>query len=176
MESKSVFIWLFAVAIVFSSCKEQQEEVAEVIPEVKIDLVKDEFLPAQEEIKLTLDSIGQAVHAGDLDKLISFHAYGPKFTEFKNGEPRNGYLGNEEFERSVFGSVTEIKKLDFNDLQIAVYGDVANVTMHADFALMFGEELAEIKEQMTLLFVRTAQGWRIVHEHHSALSPPVAAE
>ena len=38
-----------------------------------------------------------------MHKLISFHAYGPKFNEFKNGEPHNGSEANEEYERNVFG-------------------------------------------------------------------------
>ena len=37
-----------------------------------------------------------------MDKLISFHAYGAKFTEFKNGEPRNGDEANETYERTRF--------------------------------------------------------------------------
>ncbi|WP_229719390.1 hypothetical protein [Winogradskyella schleiferi] len=37
-----------------------------------------------------MDSIAQRAREGDLNKLISFRAYGPKFTEFKNGEVRNG--------------------------------------------------------------------------------------
>ena len=38
----------------------------------------------------TFGAIAQSIKDGDIDKLISFHAYGPKFTEFKNGEPEMG--------------------------------------------------------------------------------------
>jgi ketosteroid isomerase-like protein len=37
---------------------------------------------------------------------------------------------------------------------------------------MFGEDLAKINEQMTLLLLKTDKGWRIVHEHHSELKQP----
>ena len=117
----------------------------------------------------TIDSIAQSVKDNDIDRLISFHAYGPKFTEFKNGEARNDGKANEEFERSVFGSVTEVVKFDMNDLKVEVYGDVANVTLHSDFHLMFGEDLAVVNDQISLLFLNTDNGWRIVHEHHSPL-------
>ena len=50
----------------------------------------------------TFGAIAQSIKDGDIDKLISFHAYGPKFTEFKNGEPRNGGKTNETYERGVF--------------------------------------------------------------------------
>ena len=92
-----------------------------------------------------------------------------KFTEFKNGEPRNGSEANEAHERNVFGLVTDVVKFDAKDFQIAVYGDVANLTFHSDFHLMFGEDLAIVNDQITLLFVKTNDGWKMVHEHHSPL-------
>ena len=148
-----------------TGCKQPEPE----IEEVKIDLLSDEFADSKQAVKMTLDSISQSVRDGDLDGLISFHAYSPKFTEFKDGEPRNDGAANEEYERNVFGSVTDIVKFDMNDVEIAVYGEVANVTLHTDFHLQFGEDLVVVNEQMTLLFLNTSDGWRIVHEHHSPL-------
>jgi len=137
---------------------------------VKIDLINDEFPDAKQEVMETFGAIAQSIIDGDMDKLISFHAYGPKFTEFKNGELRNGGEANEAYERSVFGSVTKVVKFEAKDLQIAVYGEVANVTFHSDFHLKFGEDLKVINDQITLLFVKTIDGWKMVHEHHSPLN------
>lgn len=134
------------------------------------DLINDEFPEAKQEVMETFGAIAQSIKDGDLDKLISFHAYGPKFTEFKNGEPRNGDKANEAHERGVFGSVSEVVKFAANDLQIAVYGEVANVTFHSDFHLKFGEDLVIVNDQITLLFVKTKDGWKMVHEHHSPLN------
>ncbi len=129
------------------------------------------FPQAQQEVLETWEAIVQSVKEGDLDKLISFHSYGPKFTEFKNGEPRNGGEANEAYERAVFGSVTEVVKLEALDMQIAVYyGNVANMTFHSDFHLMFGEDLVIVREQTSLLFVKTKGEWKIVAEHHSPLN------
>lgn len=152
---------------VFTNCKEKAETVE--VEEVKVDLLNDEFTESQEAIRKTMDSIVQSIKDGDIDRLISFHAYSPKFTEFKNGEPRVGGAENEEFERGVFGSVTEVGKFDMNDMKIAVYGEVANVTLHSDFHLKFEEDLAVVNDQISLLFLNTKDGWRIVHEHHSPL-------
>ena len=137
---------------------------------VKIDLINDEFPEAKQEVMETFGAIAQSIIDGDMDKLISFHAYGPKFTEFKNGEPRNGDVANEEHERTVFGAVTEVVKFDAKDLKIAVYGEVANLTFHSDFHLKFGEDLVIVNDQITLLFVNTVDGWNMVLEHHSPLS------
>jgi ketosteroid isomerase-like protein len=167
MKPKFTFILTIIFGILIVGCKQKEQKVE--VEEVKTDLVNDVFPESEEAIRKTMDSIAQSVMDGDIDRLISFHAYSPKFTEFKNGEPRNGGQENEEFERNVFGSVTEIVKFDMNDMKVAVFGDVANVTLHSDFHLKFGEDLAVVNEQISLLFVDTKDGWRIVHEHHSPL-------
>jgi ketosteroid isomerase-like protein len=138
--------------------------------ETQADLINGEFPEAHQEVMETFGAIAQSIIDGDIDKLISFHAYGPKFTEFKNGAPRNGGAENEAYERSLFGSVTEVVKFAADDLKIAVYGEVANVTFHSDFQLKFGEDLVIVNDQITLLFVNTNDGWKMVHEHHSPLS------
>ena len=157
----------FVALLVMNGCKEKQEE--EVVEEVKIDLLNDDFPEAKDAVMKTMDSIVQSIKDNDIDRLISFHAYGPKFTEFKNGEPRNDGAANEEFERGVFGSVTEVVKFDMNDIKVDVYGEVANVTLHSDFHLKFEEDLVVVNDQISLLFLNTKDGWRIVHEHHSPL-------
>jgi ketosteroid isomerase-like protein len=168
MKAKLKVLSIIFFLILISGCKQKEEEVVEV-EDVKIDLLNNEFVEAQKEITETFGAIAQSLKDGDLDKLISFHAYGPKFTEFKNGEPRNGSEANETFERNTFGAVTEVVKFDANDMQIAVYGDVANVTFHSDFHLMFGKNLVVVNDQISLLFLKTDAGWKIVSEHHSPL-------
>ncbi|MEN8194553.1 MAG: nuclear transport factor 2 family protein [Bacteroidota bacterium] len=135
-----------------------------------MDLINTEFPEAKQEVLETFQGIAQSIIDGDIDKLISYHGYSTKFTEFKNGEPRNGAAENEAHEREVFGAVTEVIAFNADDLQIAVYGEVANVTFHSDFQLMFGEDLVVVNDQITLLFVNTTEGWKMVHEHHAHLN------
>ncbi len=168
MKAKLIVALIMIFGIMITGCKEKQEKVE--VEEVKIDLVNDEFPEAKQEVMETFGDIAQSLKDGDIDKLISFHAYGPKFTEFKDGAPRNGGEANETYERNVFGGVTEVIKFDAKDMLIAVYGDVANMTFHSDFQLKFGEDLVVVNDQITLLFVKTKEGWKIVHEHHSPLT------
>ena len=167
MKTKLTFIMIMIFGIVITSCKQKEEKVE--VEEVKIDLINDEFPEAKQEVRETYEAIVQSIKEGDIDKLISLHAYSPKFTEFKNGELRNGGEENETYERNIFSAVTEVVKFDSNDLKIAVYGDVANVTFHSDFHFKFGEDLVVVNDQITLLFVKTENGWKLVHEHHSPL-------
>lgn len=167
MKTKFVLACVIIFGFLLTGCKQKAEIL--VIEEIKIDLINDEFPEAQQELKETFAEIALSLKDGDIDKLISYHAYGPKFTEFKDGEPRNGSEANEAYERNVFSAVTEVVKFDAKDLKIAVYGDVANLTFHSDFHLKFGEDLVVVNDQITLLFVKTDDGWKIVHEHHTPL-------
>lgn len=170
---KTPFNLSLAMFICFLSfgCKEQPEPDAAEAPVAEVDLIHDSFPEAKKEVAQTLEDIAQSVMDGDIDKLIAFHAYGPKFTEFKEGAPRNGSQENENFERNTFTAVTEAVKMGMDDLKIAVYGDVANATFHTDFHLKFGEDLVVVNEQISLLFVKNTEGeWKIVHEHHSPLT------
>ena len=162
----SRFTVFMIIGILLTGCECKKEHVEDM---PKVDIVNDEFAEAKQEVINTFTDIAQSIKDGDIEKLIGFHAYGPKFTEFKKGEPRVGSKANEEHERTVFGSVTEVVKFDAKDLAVAVYGDVANVTFHSDFHLKFGEDLVVVNDQITLLFVKTDTGWKLVHEHHSPL-------
>ena len=167
MKTKMTFVMIMIFGIITTSCKQKEEKIE--AEEVKIDLITEEFPEAKQELMKTWDSIVQSLKDGDMDKLIAFHAYSPKFTEFKNGALRNGSEANEEFERNTFGAVTEVVKFDTKDMLVAVYGDVANLTFHSDFHLKFGKDLVVVNDQISLLFVKTDKGWKIVSEHHSPL-------
>lgn len=167
-----VIVFILATFVSFGHDDKKSEKAdtpEQKVEEVKIDLVNEEFPDAKAEVLAFMDEIKQLIIDGDVDKLISLHAYGPKFTEFKNGQPRNGGKENEEYERGVFGNVTEVLKFEYDDLKVAVYDNVANVTFHSDFHLKFGEDEAVVNDQITLLLVKTDNGWKIVHEHHSPL-------
>src|SRR6056297_335309 len=162
MKSKLTLASMLLLALFTTGCTAQSEMAP-------VDLLNDEFPESKQEIMETIGTIAQSLKDGDMDKLISLHAYSPKFTEFNNGEHRVGSAGNETYEREVFVTLTEVVKFDSNDLQIAVYGDVANVTFHSDFHLKFGEDLVVVNDQISLLFLKTSDGWKIVAEHHSPL-------
>jgi len=106
----------------------------------------------------------------NMDELISFHAYGPKFTEFNYDLDGNGYSFNSEEneanERGLFGThaVTNFAAKP-GTLNIAVYHrNVANVTFISDFEVT---GIGTINNLITLLFVITKGEWKLVHEHHS---------
>lgn len=168
MKTKLTISVLIVCALFSAGCSDDDE--ADTL-NPGIDLITPEFLEAKQEVIETWDAIEQSLRDGDIDKLISFHAYNPKFTEYINAEAVKDGSANEAYERAAFGAVTEVVKFDTEDFKVAVYGDVANLTFQSDFHLKFGDDLVVINEQTSLLFVRTMNGWKIVHEHHSPWTP-----
>ncbi len=137
---------------------------------------------AQQEVLATFGAIGASIMANsgtgpeNMDELISFHAYGKKFTEFNYDPDGNGYSfnseDNETNERAFFGNnkVTQFAA-KANTVNIVVYhGNVANVTFISDFVV---EGVGPINNLITLLFVKTKGKWKLVHEHHSPENLPI---
>ena len=58
-------------------------------------LVNDTFPEDQAQIRRRLDEIWATARSRDLE---SFHLYGPKFTEFKDGQPRGDAAANRKGE------------------------------------------------------------------------------
>ena len=134
----------------------------------KPDHINDTFPEAQAEIQEVIDETFQSLIDRDADKLISYHVYGPKFTHFKDGLPREGSEANEKGERDLVAAISGWE-YDTNDLKINVFGEVAVVTYHADFRPTIGGEIKQLLYQATIVVVNTDQGWKITHEHFSPL-------
>jgi len=144
----------------------------------------------QKEVMATFGALGASIANGaghgyyePMDELISYHAYGEKFTEFNYDGEGNGHFfdgaDNEHNERQLFGvdieewddEVNQLGYID-NTFQVAVYNEkVANVTFISDFKLTFkgDTEVTPVNNLITLLFVKIKGEWKIVHEHHSPL-------
>ena len=179
MKTKLVFTVILTSLLIFTGCSNDDDSVQiEQIP----DLINPTFPEEQQEVMETFGAIAQSITAGAgngadgnyMDQLISFHAYGPKFTEFNEGQAFDS-AGNEANERTFFGEtvdpegVVQFAPVD-GTLKIAVYGNVANLTFISDFHLMINGELHIVNNLITLLFVNTNDGWKMVHEHHSPLN------
>jgi len=149
----------------------------------KSSVIDEIYQDEQDEVLETFGAIAQSIIDGAgkgyngkyMDQLISFHAYGDKFVEFNNGKVYDS-AGNEHNERQLFGEdLEEGGVIQFaplpGTLKVAVYhGNVANLTFTSDFILKH-KEYGEItvNNLITLLFVNTNDGWKMVHEHHSPL-------
>ena len=193
MKSKLVLSVILTSFLFFNGCSDNEDNVQESgltsqdlsssksSSEFRSSSVISQTFPeAQQEVLETFGAIAGSIIAGAgngadgmyMDQLISFHAYGPKFTEFNDGQAFDS-AGNEANERGFFGEtvdpggVVHFGAME-GSLKVAVYyGNVANLTFISDFHLMINEELHIVNNLITLLFVKTKGQWKMVHEHHS---------
>ena len=195
MKTKQVLLTVVIASLfLFTGCSDDDDDVQEAgiasqgtlvtksaSSSQKSAAISNEYHQAQQEVLETFGAIAESITLGAghgydgeyMDQLISFHAYGDKFTEFNGGESFDS-AGNEHNERQLFGEDLEengVIKFAAKEgtLKVAVYyGNVANLTFTSDFVLMhkdYGE--ITINNLITLLFVKTNGKWKLVHEHHS---------
>ena len=123
----------------------------------------------QAAVRRRLDQIWAAAAARDFEALESFHLYGPKFTSFKNGAPRENAAANAAGERAMF-SVLEGPKVDMRELAVNIFGDVGIATFNGHFTGMMNGSPTELRQQATMVFVNSGDEWKLVHEHFSPLA------
>jgi ketosteroid isomerase-like protein len=123
---------------------------------------------AQAEIRKRLDEIWATAAKRDFERLESFHLYGPKFTEFKEGKPRGDAASCAAGERAFF-SMIEGPVAEMRDLVVNVFGHVAIATFNGHFmGRMKGNPVSQ-DQQSTMVFVHDGSDWKIVHEHFSPI-------
>ena len=165
---KRSLLYLSLTLLCFLGCSKEDVEVPENTANLQGNSQK-----AESEIAATLTAIFTAIDQKDGETLISYHAYGPAFTEFQNGQHRTGSAENEAAEAALLDMISSFD-YDLNDLQIDVLsGTVAKVTFHADFRPTIGGEEFQQLAQATLIFVKQKGEWKIIHEHLSPLGPVI---
>ena len=176
MKTKLLLTVILTSFIFLTGCSDNDDSVQESV-------INQTYPQEQAEVLETFGAIAQSITDGAgkgyygefMDQLISFHTYGDKFVEFNGGQSFDS-AGNEHNERQLFGEdIEEGGVIQFaavpGTLKVAVYyGNVANLTFTSDFILKhktYGE--ITVNNLITLLFVNTDDGWKMVHEHHSPL-------
>jgi ketosteroid isomerase-like protein len=133
--------------------------------------VSETFPDAQAQIRRRLDEIWTTAARRDFERLESFHLYGPKFTEFKDGKARGDARSCAAGERATF-SMLEGPSVDMRDLSVNVFGDAAVATFNGRFTGKIHGNAVTMEQQSTLVFVKVGDDWKIVHEHLSPLGAP----
>lgn len=126
---------------------------------------------AQAQVRRRLEEIWPTAAARDFERLESFHLYGPRFTEFKDGRPRGDAASCAAGERATFSRL-EQPSADMRDLAINVFGEVAVATFNGHFTAQVAGNSVALDQQCTMIFVLVGDDWKIIHEHMSPLGGP----
>ena len=131
------------------------------------DLAHDPFPDAQTEVREALWAMIRDAEDGDVLGSREAHLDSEKFTKF----------GTRRYERQNFEQCIESETANLNslenfkyeprDLQIDVFGAVAIVTYYPHYTASRKGEAIQNSGRQTLVYVKTSDGWKIAHEHHS---------
>jgi len=145
----------FALLLIISACDNK----------VKSDLINDKFPEAQAEIHEIIKSIMKDAETANIEGLQTVHLVSDKFTKFgPRSFDRQDVASTNESEAAFFGSISNYKQ-EIKDLKIDVFGDIAIATYYPHVSFLQNGEKKEGSGRQTLVFLKTLEGWKIVHEH-----------
>jgi ketosteroid isomerase-like protein len=131
----------------------------------QVDLINNTFPEAQAELREVVKSIVRDSETANVEGLHSIHLLSEKFTKFgpRRFDRQDVHSTNEE-EAAHFTSVDNFKA-DVRELKIDVFGEVAIVTYYPHVSFVKDGNKMNGSARQTLVFLKTKDGWKIVHEH-----------
>ena len=143
--------------LIFSSCSEKKVD--------QLDLVNDNFPVVQNELREIIHTIVKDCETANLDGLKTIHLLSDKFTKFgPRSFERQDVERTNESELAFFGSVSNYKE-EVKDLKIDVFGEVGIATYYRFVSFEQDGEEKTVSVRQTLVFLKTSDGWKIIHEH-----------
>ena len=122
---------------------------------------------AEKEVRAVVMKIWEDAAKGDVSELSAAHLNSPKFSKFgPRIAARQDVKSTIETETEHFSSISDVS-LAVEDLKIDVFGDLAVTTFYNNYSFIKNKIRVQGKGRVTLVFLRTEEGWKIVHEHSS---------
>ena len=129
------------------------------------DLINDPFPAAQAELREVVESIVKDAMTANIEGLQAAHLDSEKFTKFgPRSFNRQDVASTNESEAAFFGSISNFNQ-EVRELKIDVFGDVGIATYYPHVSFVQDGEEKTASGRQTLVFLKTANGWKIVHEH-----------
>jgi ketosteroid isomerase-like protein len=129
------------------------------------DLAHYTFPEAQAELRAVLAEIVRDAESANVRRLRAGHLQSDKFTKFSGRSFERQTVDQcNESEAAFFTSLLDLR-FEMKDLKIDVFGDVAVVTCYNHASYVLDSKPRSVIARNTLVFLKTADGWKIVHEH-----------
>ena len=129
------------------------------------DIANDQFLQRQAEVKLVIEAIVDDAMTTNIDGLQDAHLDSDKFTKFgPRSFDRQDVVNTNNSEAEFFGTISNYKQ-EVVDLKIDVFDDVAIATYYPHISFVQDGVEKEGSGRQTLVLLKIAKGWKIVHEH-----------
>ena len=121
----------------------------------------------EKEIRGVVIKIWEDAVRGDTASLKAAHLNSPKFTKFgPRIAVRQDVESTNKTEAEHFISITD-GNFRIEDLKVDIFGDVAITTFYNNYSFIKNNISVKGKGRVTLVFLNTEEGWKIIHEHSS---------
>jgi len=128
-------------------------------------LVTETFPSVQAELRETVFSIANDIMSANIEGLQTAHLVSDKFTKFGPRKfERQDVSDANASEAEFFSSINNVN-YRIDDLKIDVFGDIGVVTYYSHVTFVKDNESKVVDGRQTLVFLKTVDGWKIVHEH-----------
>ena len=132
------------------------------------DLINDQVPEVQAERRGVVESIVQDAMTANIEGLQAAHLVSDKFTKVgPRAFDRQDVASTNESEAAFFGAISNFNQ-EIKDLKIDVFGDIGIATYYPHVSFVQDGEKKEGSGRQTLVFLKTENGWKIVHEHGTA--------
>ena len=122
---------------------------------------------AEKELRTIIKQIWVDVVSDDLEALRSTHLDSPKFSKFgPRIAERQDVKSTNETESEHVLSISDAS-FDLEDIKIDLFEDIAVTTFYNNYLFTKNNVRVQGKGRVTLVFLNTEEGWKIVHEHSS---------
>lgn len=129
------------------------------------DSIRDPFPEEQAEVREVVRLIVKDMESANIEGLKAAHLKSDKFTKFgPRSFERQDLDSTNSSEAAFFGSISNFKQ-ENRELKIDVFGDMAIATYYPHVSFVQNGEEKERSGRQTLVFLKTPEGWKIVHEH-----------
>ena len=122
---------------------------------------------AEKELRQVIEQIWVDAISGNLEALSATHLDSPKFSKFgPRVSIRQDVKRTNETETEHVLSMSDAS-FDLEDIKVDVFGDIAVTTFYNNYSFIKKNIRVQGKGRVTLVFLNTEEGWKIVHEHSS---------
>ena len=134
---------------------------------VSISCQSTDSAKAEKELKTIIEQIWVDAVSGDLNALRDIHFNDPRFSKFgPRIATRQDVANTNKSETEHFSSISDAS-FNLEDIKIDLFEDIAVTTFYNNYLFTKNNVRVQGKGRVTLVFLNTEEGWKIVHEHSS---------
>ena len=151
---------IFSIALVIISCNQIDKPTNSIVASIS-------DAEMEKELRKVVMKVWEDANNSNIPELKSAHLNSPKFTKFgpRNAE-RQDVAQTNKTETEHFLSIKETN-LIIEDLKIDIFDNVGIATFYNNYSFIKNDNKVQGKGRVTLAFLRTDEGWKIIHEHSS---------